>query len=77
MPKRTSPQMNTLVTFPSPTLQVAFTGPTPAGLTTVVSASPRFRRLTENRLDDQTLASPAVSDGRIFIRGRKWLYCLR
>jgi outer membrane protein assembly factor BamB len=46
------------------------------GLTTVVSASPRFDRLTENQLDDQTIASPAVSDGRIFIRGRKWLYCL-
>lgn len=46
------------------------------GLATVVSASPRYDRLTENRLDDQTIASPAVSDGRIFIRGRKWLYCL-
>ncbi|MBN2475864.1 MAG: PQQ-binding-like beta-propeller repeat protein [Pirellulales bacterium] len=47
------------------------------GLTTVVSASARFDRLTENQLDDQTIASPAVSDGRIFIRGRKVLYCLR
>lgn len=46
------------------------------GLTTVVSASPRFERLTVNQLDDQTIASPAVSDGQIFIRGRKWLYCL-
>ncbi len=46
------------------------------GLTTVVSASPRFDRLTQNQLDDQTIASPAVSDGQIFIRGRKWLYCL-
>ncbi|NQU23925.1 MAG: PQQ-binding-like beta-propeller repeat protein, partial [Candidatus Nealsonbacteria bacterium] len=47
------------------------------GLTTVVSASPRFDRLTENQLDDETIASPAVSDGKIFIRGRKSLYCLR
>ena len=47
------------------------------GLTTVVSASPRFDRLTENQLDDATIASPAVSDGEIFIRGRKRLYCLR
>jgi len=47
------------------------------GRTTVVSASPRFDRLTENQLDDATFASPAVSDGRIFIRGRKRLYCLR
>jgi len=47
-----------------------------AGQTTVVSAAPRFDRLTENRLDDQTIASPATSDGKLFIRGRKWLYCL-
>jgi outer membrane protein assembly factor BamB len=47
------------------------------GLATVVSASPRFDRLTENQLDDQTIASPAVSDGKIYIRGRQWLYCLR
>lgn len=47
------------------------------GLATVISASPRFDRLTQNQLDDQTIASPVVSDGKIFIRGRQWLYCLR
>ena len=46
------------------------------GLTTVVSASSRFERLTTSQLDDQTIATPAVSDGKIFIRGRKWLYCV-
>jgi len=46
------------------------------GLCTVVSASPRFDRLIENKLDDQTIASPAISDGRIFIRGNKALYCI-
>ena len=46
------------------------------GLTTVVSASQRFQRLTENPLQDETVASPAVSDGKVFIRGRKWLYCV-
>jgi outer membrane protein assembly factor BamB len=46
------------------------------GLCTVVSASPRFDKLTENKLDDQTIASPAAADGRIFIRGRKALYCV-
>jgi len=33
--------------------------------------------MIENRLDDETFASPAVSDGKIFIRGWKWLYCLK
>lgn len=45
------------------------------GVGTVVSASPRFDKLTENQLDDQTLASPAVADGKLFIRGHKALYC--
>ena len=41
-----------------------------------MAASPRFSRLAENQLDDDTLASPAVSDGQIYLRGRKALYCL-
>jgi outer membrane protein assembly factor BamB len=45
-----------------------------AGLCTVVAASTNFRKLVENQVDDQTLASPAVSDGQIFLRGRKFLY---
>ena len=46
------------------------------GLTTVVAAAPRLSRLAANQLDDETMASPIVSDGHIFIRGRKTLYCL-
>jgi outer membrane protein assembly factor BamB len=46
------------------------------GLTTVVTAGKRFNKLLENQLDDETLASPAVSDGKIFIRGKKTLYCI-
>jgi len=46
------------------------------GLCTVVSASLRFDKLVENQLNDQTLASPAISDGRIYIRGSRALYCI-
>ena len=46
------------------------------GLTTVIAASPKFKQLAENQLDDKTLASPIASDGRLYIRGRKALYCL-
>jgi outer membrane protein assembly factor BamB len=46
------------------------------GLCTVASASPRFDKLAENKLDDTTIASPALSSGRIFIRGSKTLYCI-
>ncbi|MEX2560641.1 MAG: PQQ-binding-like beta-propeller repeat protein [Pirellulales bacterium] len=46
------------------------------GLATVVSASDRFERLARNQLDDETTASPAVAGGRIYIRGRKFLYAI-
>jgi outer membrane protein assembly factor BamB len=46
------------------------------GLTTVVAANDRYDKLAENQLDDDTTASPAVSQGRIYIRGKKHLYAL-
>jgi len=46
------------------------------GLCTVVAASPQFKRLAENKIDDKTIASPAVATGRIYLRGRKALYCI-
>lgn len=48
-----------------------------SGLTTVVSASPRFDKLVENSLDDITLASPAVSGQSFYFRGHKALHCIR
>jgi outer membrane protein assembly factor BamB len=46
------------------------------GLCTVISASDRFDKLAENQIDDDTIASPAISDGRIYIRGHKALWCI-
>jgi len=46
------------------------------GLCTVVSAAPRFDKLTENQLPDETIASPATAGGRLYIRGKTALYCL-
>jgi outer membrane protein assembly factor BamB len=46
------------------------------GVCTVVSASPRFDKLTENKLDDQFIASPAASDGKLYLRGKQRLYCI-
>jgi outer membrane protein assembly factor BamB len=46
------------------------------GVCTVVSASSRFDKLTENKLDDTFIASPATSDGQLFLRGKKKLYCI-
>ena len=46
------------------------------GLTTVLAASKKFKRLAENKLDDTIIASPAVGDGKLYIRGKKRLYCI-
>lgn len=46
------------------------------GVCTVVAASPRFEKLAENPLPDTTLASPAISGGHVFIRGKQALYSL-
>ena len=46
------------------------------GLTSVIKAGPVFQILAENDVDDYTLSSPAVSDGQIFIRTAKFLFCI-
>jgi outer membrane protein assembly factor BamB len=40
----------------------------------VVKAGPKFDLLEENRIPDEITASPAISNGRLYVRGFKWLY---
>jgi outer membrane protein assembly factor BamB len=46
------------------------------GLTTVLKAGPAFEILAENALGEYTLSSPAISDGQIFLRTEKAVYCV-
>jgi outer membrane protein assembly factor BamB len=46
------------------------------GLTTVVQAGPEFKVLAENPLNDYVLSSPAISDGRIYLRTSGHLYAI-
>ena len=46
------------------------------GVCTVVAAGAHLEKLAENTIEDDTIASPAISDGRIYIRGHKALWCL-
>ena len=46
------------------------------GVFTVVKAGPKFEKVAENRLPDSFYASPAVSNGRIYLRGWKTLYAI-
>jgi outer membrane protein assembly factor BamB len=46
------------------------------GDTFVIKAGPAHEVLTTNSVDEPVFASPAISDGMIFIRGEKNLYCI-
>lgn len=42
----------------------------------VVKASPRFEILSKNELNENTLSTPAISHGRLFLRTDAGLYCV-
>ena len=46
------------------------------GSCTVVAASPNFELLATNDLGEETLATPAISDGRLFVRTDEHVYCI-
>ena len=46
------------------------------GVTSVVAAGPKFEVLAENALNDYTLSSPAIADGRIYIKTSGHLYAI-
>jgi outer membrane protein assembly factor BamB len=46
------------------------------GATTVVKPGPTFEVVAHNALGEPTESSPAISEGHVFLRGAKHLYCL-
>jgi outer membrane protein assembly factor BamB len=46
------------------------------GVTTVLKAGPTFEILAENAIEEYVLSSIAVSEGQLFLRGDKNLYCI-
>ncbi len=42
----------------------------------VVKAGKRFEKLAVNRMSEPTMATPAISDGRLFIRTRSRIFCV-
>ena len=47
-----------------------------AGVMNVVRPGPEFVRVAKNELGEKTFASPALSQGMIFVRGEKSLFCI-
>src|SRR5262249_5058484 len=41
----------------------------------VSAASPKYELLSQNSIGERIRATPAVADGRLFVRGDKSLYC--
>jgi outer membrane protein assembly factor BamB len=46
------------------------------GTTTVVEEGPQFKVVATNELGEKCCASPAISQGHLFIRTEKALYCI-
>jgi hypothetical protein len=46
------------------------------GLMTVVKAGPKFDVVARNDIGEDMRASPAISNGQMFLRGVKNLYCI-
>jgi outer membrane protein assembly factor BamB len=45
------------------------------GTAIVLAADPAFKILSSSQLDEGVMASPAVADGRLLVRGKNHLYC--
>lgn len=46
------------------------------GTTIVIRAGREYEELAQNALDEEILASPAISDGQLFVRTKNHLYCI-
>jgi outer membrane protein assembly factor BamB len=46
------------------------------GVMNVVKAGPTFERVAQNPIGEKTFPSPAISNGHIYIRGEKHLFCI-
>jgi len=46
------------------------------GIMHIIEAAPKFKLIRKNVLGEPCRASPAISDGKMFIRGTKNLYCI-
>ena len=49
---------------------------TQRGTVNVFKAASTFKELGKTELNEQVYASPAVADGRLYIRGQKHLFCI-
>jgi hypothetical protein len=47
-----------------------------SGKSFVIAAGPKYDLLAANELGEPSAASPAVSDGKLILKGNKHLFCI-
>jgi hypothetical protein len=50
--------------------------PNDEGVITVIKSGPVFSYVSKNPIGEKMFASPAISNGRIYIRGFQHLFCI-
>jgi hypothetical protein len=50
--------------------------PNDEGVVTVIKPGPKFDMIAQNALGERTIASAAISNGKIYLRGEKHLFCI-
>jgi outer membrane protein assembly factor BamB len=50
--------------------------PNDEGVITVIKPGPKFEAVAINQLGEKMFASPAISNGKIYLRGYQHLFCI-
>lgn len=50
--------------------------PNDNGVITVIKPGPRFEYIVKNSIGEKMFASPAISNGKIYLRGYQHLFCI-
>jgi len=50
--------------------------PNDDGVITVIKPGPDFEVISKNAIGESMNSSPAISNGKIFLRGEKHLFCI-
>jgi outer membrane protein assembly factor BamB len=50
--------------------------PNDEGVITVIKPGPKFQYVAKNPIGEKMNASPAISNGKIYLRGYKHLFCI-
>jgi hypothetical protein len=50
--------------------------PNDEGVITIIKPGPKFEYISKNPIGEKMYASPAISNGKIYLRGFKHLFCI-